>query len=80
MNLEQMAFLSCQGYATSLRTLAALRRNGRLSEDQIRTVDDVRPVLNTACAQPPSDATAETIVTQTARLVAIQMSARGGAR
>src|SRR5690606_35715202 len=41
--------LACSGYDATLRTLAGYAAAGRLSADDIATVDRVRPFLNDAC-------------------------------
>ena len=49
LSTTEQLLLGCRAYEGTLTTLAAYRKADRLSEDQIRTVDRVRPVLNDAC-------------------------------
>ena len=45
----QSLLVSCKAYARTLTALAGYRAAGELTEDQVATVDEWRPILNDAC-------------------------------
>lgn len=46
---ERSLAVACQGYASTLTSLAAAKARGQLSPSQIATVDATRPALNAIC-------------------------------
>lgn len=48
-NPERALAVACQGYASTLTSLAVAKARGQLSEAQIATVDQARPGLNAIC-------------------------------
>ncbi len=46
---ERQLQLMCRAYAATLTTLAAFNSTGALSESDVARVDEVRPVMNSAC-------------------------------
>lgn len=49
-NLQEQLLITCKGYSATLTSLAGFRQAGKLSENQIQTVDELRPSLNEACS------------------------------
>lgn len=45
--------VACESYATSLELLEVRLRTGRLSDGQIATINEVRPILRATCQGPP---------------------------
>lgn len=54
-NAERNLLVACQGYASTLTTLAALRGSGKLTDEQVDTVNSLRPSLNAICEQDEYD-------------------------
>lgn len=50
VSLQENLQISCRAYAASLTSLAGFRAAGRLSEQQVATVEQWRPTLNEACS------------------------------
>lgn len=44
--------LACEGYATSLTILAQFRDAGKLSDEQIETINFSRPIARSICGSP----------------------------
>ena len=47
---QQSLQVACNGYAATLTALAGYRAADRLSDEQVATIDQWRPVLNEACS------------------------------
>lgn len=50
VSLQENLQIACRAYAASLTSLAGFRAAGRLSEQQVATVEQWRPTLNEACS------------------------------
>lgn len=46
---QKSLLVACQGYSSTLVTLAGFRAGGKLDADEIATVDALRPTLNAIC-------------------------------
>ena len=57
----QMQLASCDGYAATLKELATLRTQGKLSASQISYVEAARPGLNAICYNLPDDVNAKAL-------------------
>lgn len=75
--IEQATLIACRAYVTTLNILTTYRTAGRLSPADVAKVDQVRPVLNVACASPPSQATLDNIMTQLTAMLAVEAANRG---
>lgn len=49
ISLQENLQIACRAYAASLTSLAGFRATGRLSDQQVATVEAWRPTLNEAC-------------------------------
>jgi len=59
---RQQLLATCDAYSSTLTTLASLRASGKLTEDQIQSVNNARRVLNPICQDGrPLDGTTEQI-------------------
>lgn len=72
----QDGLIACNAYDGALRALAGYRQAGKLSEQDIATVDRWRPVLNEACSQPISSETLSVIEQGLFAMIEIQEDAR----
>jgi len=51
----RMALLkSCDAYASTLSAVSAGAARGRLNEEQIQSVQEIRQIVNPICGSPPS--------------------------
>jgi hypothetical protein len=53
---------TCDAYAAALRSTAAAAARGRLTDEQVRTVNEIRHSLNPICEQPPATNAAAAVV------------------
>ena len=60
-SLQQAGLTACEAYNTSLSALAGYRQAGKLSDEQITTVNTWRPILNEACSEPVTRETLDAI-------------------
>ena len=71
---EKSLLVACQGYASTLTTLASQKAAGKLDASEIATVDAVRPALNTICLDGTwTNATTALDAVESAMFTLIQM-------
>ncbi|TQV80309.1 hypothetical protein [Denitrobaculum tricleocarpae] len=50
LSTQESLLIACRGYTATLTSLAGFRAADRLSDDQVATVEQARPILNQACS------------------------------